>query len=545
MTISLTQAILLGLFCGIAKTCIPYTWGAFLFNTVIGNAVIVGAVMGDMKSAMIIGASLQLIYLGVISAGGNQPSDPCLASYIAIPFAMVSGLDTTAAVALAVPLGLLGPQITNLLYLAAGFFAQKGDKFIEKGDAKGMTRWAVIYVGIIRYIVFGVPVAIGLYFGAGALEGVLDNIPQFLTNGLSAIGSCLPAVGFAIIASLISKPKYMPFFFGGFFLIQYTHIGTIPLLLLGLFLTFLYLTFTAKDYLHSTDDDDDDFEDDDEEEDVAASAGVRMLSKKDILKSWVLYWVTAEVGHSFERMQAPMFCTAMNPALKKFYKDDKEHYVEALKRHMTFFNSEAHWGGGPILGLSLAMEEKKSQNYDAIPGEVILDIKTGLMGPLAGLGDTISWSTLMYLFIGLFLPLAQQGNPIGGIAPIVLLTVYGFAVGYFLTEKCYTYGYSFAENMLKSGLINMIIAGASILGLFMMGGLASTYVTVSTPLAFATESYTTTLQGILDSIAPGLLPLAVVCSVWAYLARVKRNYFMATIGLTVAALALGCAGVLI
>lgn len=165
MTISLTQAILLGLFCGIAKTCIPYTWGAFLFNTVIGNAVIVGAVMGDMKSAMIIGASLQLIYLGVISAGGNQPSDPCLASYIAIPFAMVSGLDTTAAVALAVPLGLLGPQITNLLYLAAGFFAQKGDRFIEKGDAGGMTRWAVIYVGIIRCIVFSVPVAIGLYFG--------------------------------------------------------------------------------------------------------------------------------------------------------------------------------------------------------------------------------------------------------------------------------------------------------------------------------------------------------------------------------------------
>lgn len=542
MTISLTQAILLGLFCGIAKTCIPYTWGAFLFNTVIGNAVIVGAVMGDMKTAMIIGASLQLIYLGVISAGGNQPSDPCLASYIAIPFAMVSGLDTTAAVALAVPLGLLGPQITNLLYLAAGFFAQKGDKFIEKGDAKGMTRWAVIYVGIIRCLVFGIPVAIGLYFGAGALEGVLDNIPQFLTNGLSAIGSCLPAVGFAIIASLISKPKYMPFFFAGFFLIQYTHIGTIPLLLLGLFVTFLYLTFTKNDYLKNADDD---FEDDEDEEDVAVTAGARMLTKKDILKSWLLYWVTAEVGHSFERMQAPMFCTAMNPALKKFYKDDKEHYIEALKRHMTFFNSEAHWGGGPILGLSLAMEEKKSQNYDAIPGEVILDIKTGLMGPLAGLGDTISWSTLMYLFIGLFLPLAQSGNPIGGIAPIVLLTIYGFTVGYFLTEKCYTYGYSFAENMLKSGLINMIIVGASILGLFMMGGLASTYVTVTTPLAFVTENYSTTLQGILDSIVPGLLPLAVVCSVWGYLAKVKRNYFMATIGLTVVALVLGCIGVLI
>ena len=99
MTITILQAVLLGLFCGIAKCCVPYTAGAFMFNTVIFNAVVVGAVLGDMPQAMIIGASLQLIYLGVISAGGNQPSDPCLAAYIAIPVAMASGLNTTAAVA--------------------------------------------------------------------------------------------------------------------------------------------------------------------------------------------------------------------------------------------------------------------------------------------------------------------------------------------------------------------------------------------------------------------------------------------------------------
>ncbi|WP_302583305.1 PTS sugar transporter subunit IIC [Anaerostipes caccae] len=256
MTISLMQAILLGLFCGIAKCCIPYTTGAFMFNTVIFNAVIIGAVMGDMTQAMIIGASLQLIYLGVISAGGNQPTDPCLASYVAIPVAMVSGLNTTAAVALAVPVGLLGAQLMNLDYLLNGFFAQRGDTFAEKGDAAGMTRWSVIYCGIIRALMFAVPVATALYFGSGALQGILDDIPKFVTNGLSAMGACLPAVGFAIIANLISKPRYMPFFFAGFFLIQYTKIGTIPLLLAGLFLTFLYITFTIKDYKGEAEDED-------------------------------------------------------------------------------------------------------------------------------------------------------------------------------------------------------------------------------------------------------------------------------------------------
>lgn len=480
MSITLAQAILLGLFCGFAKMCIPYTSGAFMFNTVIFNAVIIGAVMGDMAQAMMIGATIQLIYLGVIAAGGNQPSDPCLAAYVAIPIAMASGLNTNAAIALAVPVALLGVQITNLVYLWNGFFAEKADAYAGEGNTKSLFRWGVLIPGILRGLVFAIPVAIALYFGSGVLKGVLDNIPTWLSNGLTAMGACLPAVGFAIIANLIGKKQYIPFFLAGFFIVQYSKMGTIPLLLLGLFMTFLYITFTKSEYQANVDEDEDEEEEEDEDEENR-SVGERILTKKDILKAWTKWWVWAEVPHSFERMQAPSFASAMSGPLKKLYpnEEDKPKLIEALKRHMTFFNTEAHWGGGPILGLSLAMEEKKSQNYDAIPGEVIVNLKTSLMGPLAGIGDTISWSTLMYLFIGIFLPLAQKGNPIGGIGPIVCLTVLCFLIGYFLTSKCYTYGYSFAENMLKSGIVNMIIAAASILGLFMMGGLTSTYVTVT------------------------------------------------------------------
>lgn len=544
MTISLVQALLLGFFCGFAKCCIPYTSGAFMFNTVIFNAVIVGAVMGDMTTAMTVGASIQLIYLGVISAGGNQPSDPCLAAYIAIPIAIVSDLDVNAAVALAVPVALLGVQVTNIIYLWNGFFAEKAESFAAKGSSNGILTWGVVIPGILRIFVFGALTFFALYFGSGVMKNVLNSIPEWLSNGLSAMGSCLPAVGFAIIANLIGKKKYIPFFLAGFFLVQYAGIGTMPLLLAGLFLTFLYLTFTKNEYIRSTIDDDEDEDEDEDDDEVTEPAG-QMLTKGDLLKVWTKWWVTAEVGHSFERMLAPMFCAAMSGPLKKFYpnEEDKPKLIEALKRHMIFFNTEGHWGGGPILGISLAMEEKKSQNYEAIPGETIVNLKTGLMGPLAGIGDTISWSTLMYLFIGLFLPLAQKGNPIGGIGPIVCLTVVCYAIGYFLTQKCYTYGYSFAENMLRSGLVNLIIAGASILGLFMMGGLTSTYVTVSTPLAITAGTYTTTIQSILDSILPGILPLVLVSLLWRMLSK-DRNYFKATIITTIVALVLGCLGIL-
>ena len=258
MTITLAQALLLGFFCGFAKCCMPYTPGAFMYNTVIFNAVIVGAVMGNMQQAMMIGATIQLIYLGVIAAGGNQPSDPCLAAYIAIPIAIASNLNTNAAIALAVPVALLGVQISNLVYLWNGFFAEKADTKAADGDTSGIFTWGVIIPGIIRWGVFGVLVFLALYFGSGTMKQILNSIPSWLSNGLTAMGACLPAVGFAIIANLIGKKKYIPFFLAGFFLVQYSKIGTMPLLLIGLFLVFLYLTFTKNEYLRSVDEEDDD-----------------------------------------------------------------------------------------------------------------------------------------------------------------------------------------------------------------------------------------------------------------------------------------------
>ena len=546
--ITLVQAILLGLCCGYWKSCMFYTIGGFNINTVVFNAVFVGLIMGDMASAMIVGAAIQLIYLGVVAAGGNQPSDPCLASYVAIPIALASGLNTSAAVALAVPVGLLGSQVTNLVYLINGFFLNKADDEAKKGNAKGVSVWGLYVPFVCRVALVAIPVAIADYLGGHALSGVVDTIPLWLTNGLTAMGSCLPAVGFAIITNIISKPKYVAFFFAGFFMVQYSGIGTMPLLLLGAFITFLYVTFSMGTYkknskaINDDNDDDDDDDDDDEDEEVIE----RTLSKKDVLFAWLRWWTWSEVGHSFVRMMAPAFCHALIPAFNKFYpeKNNDPRYAEALQRQLTFFNTEAHFGGGPNLGLALAMEEAKSKDYDKVPGEAIMNIKTGLMGPLSGIGDTITWSTLMYLLIGLFLPLAQEGNVIGGIGPVLCLTIIMFTIGYVLTSKSYQLGYSFVEKMLKTGLINVVIMAACVLGLFMMGGLAATYVKVSTPIAWTISGQTSSLQDILDSILPGILPLITVVSVWQFLKK-HRNYFMAAILVTVISLVLGSLGIII
>ena len=154
------------------------------------------------------------------------------------------------------------------------------------------------------------------------------------------------------------------------------------------------------------------------------------------------------------------------------------HYIEALKRNMTFFNTEAHWGGGPCLGLTLAMEEKKSRNYDAIPGEMIVNLKTGLMGPLAGIGDPVFWFTVRPILGALGASLAINGNILGPIIFFVAWNLIRMAFTWYTQEFGYKVGSSITDD-LSGGLLQDITRGASILGMFILGALVNRWVSVS------------------------------------------------------------------
>ena len=127
------------------------------------------------------------------------------------------------------------------------------------------------------------------------------------------------------------------------------------------------------------------------------------LTKKDRISVW-LRSTFLQGSWNYERMQNGGWAFAMIPAIKRLYKT-KEERSAALKRHLEFFNTHPYVAS-PILGVTLALEEERS-NGTEVDDITIQGVKVGMMGPLAGIGDTFSWSTLMYLFIGLFLPLAK------------------------------------------------------------------------------------------------------------------------------------------
>lgn len=267
------------------------------------------------------------------------------------------------------------------------------------------------------------------------------------------------------------------------------------------------------------------------------------VDKKDIRKSWWIWYLGAEVSNSYERLQSLIFCASMTPVLKKLYKD-KSELSEALKRHLNFYNTEGI-AGSIVNGITIAMEEQKANNEQGSTDAAITGIKTGLMGPIAGIGDSIIWAAVMPIIIALFLPFAINGNALGAIMPIILYTGVTVLIGYYLCIKGYVIGKNSILQLLQDGKVKDLIDGASVLGLFMMGSLSASYIKIETPFKIAiANSQPIMIQEILNSIAPGLLELAAVFGIYWFLKTKGPRYNIIMIAIIIFSIVCSVLGLL-
>lgn len=275
------------------------------------------------------------------------------------------------------------------------------------------------------------------------------------------------------------------------------------------------------------------------------------LSKNEVVKGWSRYYTAAEVSSGFERLTAPAFSYGMSPILQKLYKDNPDEFIKALKRHLMFYNSEATWGA-VIFGISCALEEERAQMLNDGASEeeleasatMISNLKIGLMGPLAGIGDTINHGMLRPLLISMFIPLAAAGSWLAGLGPLLIwgIVVPGFA--YALVTKGYVLGRKSVVTILKSGKLNQFINTASVLGLFMMGALSSTYIKLSTQISWTNAvGEVTKLQDFINKIFPNLLPLLVVFGIYFYIKKAGPKYVRILLSILVLSVVLSFFGI--
>lgn len=236
------------------------------------TGLVVGIVMGDVAQAMVITASIQLIYMGVFSPGGTMPSEPSIAAAIAVSVALLGNLSPEAAIAVAVPVGLLGSYLYQFRFFLNTFIGKRTDTAVENLDHAGITRTVIWYPTLASFLLFVPLVFVALYWGAPVIADVIAALEgTVVIHILEVVGGGLAAIGIATTIYVIGRKEYLIFFLLAYFLsVIFASLGVtmVTYAILGTLIAAMFVLATSNSNNASPattgsvdfdDDDDDDF----------------------------------------------------------------------------------------------------------------------------------------------------------------------------------------------------------------------------------------------------------------------------------------------
>lgn len=187
-----------------------------LYQPIVTGAVI-GAILGDLQTGLVVGGTYQLMTIGNMPVGGAQPPNAVIGGVMATVFAVASGLETSAAVGLAVPFALIGQYMVTFLFTVMSPMMARADKCAENADTKGIVRLNYLAMGALG-LLFAVVCVAGL-LGGSALGNTLNAVAEkyaWFMNGLSAAGGMMRYVGFATLLRIMLSNDFWGIYFAGF-----------------------------------------------------------------------------------------------------------------------------------------------------------------------------------------------------------------------------------------------------------------------------------------------------------------------------------------
>ena len=512
--IGLNVAILTALWCFVAQVFL-YSTTMFLIDPII-SGLVTGIIVGNVPLGLAIGGTLELMSLGLWQYGGASIPDFMTGAVIGTAFASLSSGSMDEAVvtgiAVAVPIAMFMSQADMIAYTLNLPLLHTAEKYIEQKNEKGIGRMhllGALPIGLTRAL----PVFFAIWLGSGPVTNLINNIPAWLTNGLNTMGGMLPIVGFGILLTFLPLKKYWAFFVLGFGCYAYLNVPLVGIALMAFAVVTLYFSAKSKGTEEET-----------EKVQIAEVSGDKKdspVSHKDLVKAMWRHNTTMELSWNYERMQALGFTWSILPVLKKVY-PDKDEFFAALKRHMVFYNTNVIYGSPTIFGAVCALEENKEPAISD-------SIKMSLMGPFAGIGDTLVSVLMKPVFAIVASSLALAGNPMGAWLMMLLNVIWfvskfpGFWFGY---KKGLT-----LVQQLSSGVVGRLTEAAGALALGVMGAfIPSILAGVVTPLQIVRNvivegeevSQVVNIQDTFDNIFPYMIPLLLVY--WVYWLMKKKHW---------------------
>lgn len=273
---------------------------------------------------------------------------------------------------------------------------------------------------------------------------------------------------------------------------------------------------------------------------ATAPGDVNPVTRGDIRQ---LFWRSflLQAAFNYERFQNMGYWWGMKPLLRKLYGHDQTELAAAHKRHLQFFNTHP-WTVGPIFGISASMEGLRSRDVESFDDESINSVKVSMMGPLAGLGDSLIFGAIRPILSAVAATLAVTGNLTGPLLFFFGINAVHFAMRWYGIDYGYRYGTSFFEK-LDPVQVERVKEYATALGLLTVGALVANLLNISTPLEYTSGETTVALQESLDQVLPYMLPLAATLGVF-WLARRRINATWILVIATIVGLVGGYLGIL-
>lgn len=232
---NIVQSLLIGLLTGICG--IDMFDGLLHIHRPIVSGLLVGIILGDYQTGLIVGATLELVWMGQAPIAGAQPPNVVVGGIVGTVFAIISKQDASVAVGIAVPFAVGVQALITLYFTVLTPLMHKADTYAADANTKGIER--INYIGLLilfcSYFIIGFLATLVGGANADSIGAFFDSVAP-LTEGLAAAGSIMPAIGFAILMKIMLKKEYMIFLFLGFALVIYLNLNLLAVAVFAIIL---------------------------------------------------------------------------------------------------------------------------------------------------------------------------------------------------------------------------------------------------------------------------------------------------------------------
>lgn len=206
---------------------------------------LVGLVLGDIQTGIILGGTLEMLALGWMNIGAAMAPDAAMASVISTVLVISAHQDIAKGIAIAIPIAAAGQVFTIFARTLSVGLQHKADKYAEEGNFAGID---MCHIGglVIQALRVAIPALIVCLMSVDTVTAMLDQIPEVITRGLQVAGGFIVVVGYAMVMNMMQAKYLMPFFFLGFVVASFTSFNLVALGILGTVAAIVYIQLSPK-----------------------------------------------------------------------------------------------------------------------------------------------------------------------------------------------------------------------------------------------------------------------------------------------------------